>query len=106
MATFVTAREAADREAWIKRLAVDSEDAPREIRGVRWWHVGRNASHDFYLGLDAQGQLWKTAFCAEDCKLCDCPWDKFCRCATLEVDEVFARNSCAVKDGEQLYLGR
>lgn len=105
MATFVTI-STGSREAFIKRCASDPEDAPREIDGVRWWHVGRNASHDFYLGLDAKDQMWRTAFCAEDCQLCDCPWDKFCRCERLSVDEVFNRNRQPVKSGDQLYLGR
>ena len=31
---------------------------------VDFWRVGRNASHSFYLGLDALGNLWRAA-CGE-----------------------------------------
>lgn len=106
MASFATVTGKVDNETLIKRLVDDPEAPPSEYGGIRWWRVGRNASHDFYLGLDDQGQLWRSAFCADDCKLCDCPWDKSCRCETLDVAEVFTRNRRPVKDGDQLYLGR
>lgn len=105
MATFLTVQQCTDREAQIKSLS-DWPDDPVEYGGVRWWRVGRNASHDFYLGLDDQGQMWNTASGDGDDVLCNCDWHPRCSCERLTSEQVFFRNRRPVKDGEQLYLGR
>jgi len=32
--------------------------SPRIVRGITFFIVGHNASHEFYLGHDQEGQLW------------------------------------------------
>lgn len=36
-----------------------SPDEPRVIDGVKFWVVGRNASHDFYAGTDGTGKRFR-----------------------------------------------
>jgi hypothetical protein len=35
---------------------------PKDEQGIQWAWVGRNASHEFYLGVDAEDRLWKRNF--------------------------------------------
>lgn len=105
MATFTEVRDVTRSEALIKRLARDP-DHPKDVDGVRWWVVGENASHTFYLGLDAAGQLWRTAFGDGDDVTCACAWDVFCQCSRLDVGDVMTCKRRLVDPGDQLYLGR
>ena len=36
-------------------------DSPSEINGVKFWRVGHNASHEFYLGTDGNGKRFRRA---------------------------------------------
>lgn len=36
-------------------------DVP-DAEGVSFLRVGRNASHDFYLGWDSEGNMWRASF--------------------------------------------
>ena len=91
MATFLTMRPGRNIPAMIERLSGGAE--PRTVAGIRWWHVGGNASHSFYLGLDAEDALWESAYDG------DIPEE-------ISFEEEINRNRRPVKDGDQLYLGR
>ena len=36
-------------------------DSPSVINGVKFWRVGHNASHEFYLGTDGNGKRFRRA---------------------------------------------
>lgn len=42
---------------WTGKAQLDAPDA----NGVEWTAAGENASHTFYLGVDAQDRLWAKA---------------------------------------------
>lgn len=48
-------------EREIVQLALESQPHLGSFEGqeIRWWSVGFNASHNFYLGLDVEGQLYR-----------------------------------------------
>lgn len=51
-------------EAWVLALAARHAGEADPVHsfsrdGVRYWCVGHNASHYFYLGVDPEGRLWR-----------------------------------------------
>jgi hypothetical protein len=103
MASFVTVRDskAPGLEEAIQIFA--RGNPPLVIDGNRWWEVGQNASHTFYLGLDASGALYQSAIDWFDV-------DVGYKAPGVEKTDSFehelTRNCRPVKDGDQLYLGR
>lgn len=103
MASFVTVRDskAPGLEEAIQIFA--RGNLPLVIDGIRWWEVGQNASHTFYLGLDASRALFESAI-----DWCDV--DEGYKAPGIEKTVSFEReinrNRRPVKDGDQLYLGR
>ena len=49
---------------WVFYAAIEYADGePKCIvkDGIGYYQIGRNASHDFYIGFDSEGQMWKAA---------------------------------------------
>jgi hypothetical protein len=51
-------------EAFVLRLATQYSGRPDPEHafsrgGVRYWCVGVNSTHNFYLGVDPEGRLWR-----------------------------------------------
>lgn len=102
MATFATYC-ADDPEPLDEALTKLAGDGPSIVGDFRWWNVGENASHSFYLGLDPSGALYKSSI-----DWCDV--DEGYKAPGIEKSFSFEReinrNRRPVKDGDQLYLGR
>jgi hypothetical protein len=101
MASFLTVDSKRDFEPMLQRWSGGKE--PLTVDGIRWWEVGQNASHTFYLGLDASGALYQSAIDWFDV-------DAGYKAPGIEKTDSFEheliRNRRPVKDGDQLYLGR
>jgi len=103
MASFVTVRDS-KAPGLEEAIQIFARGNPLlVIDGIRWWEVGQNSSHTFYLGLDASGALYQSAIDWFDV-------DVGYKAPGVEKTDSFehelTRNCRPVKDGDQLYLGR
>lgn len=103
MATFLEVDDLKGRDLEAVLQGWSDGSAPLTIDGIRWLAVGQNASHTFYLGLDALGALYKSAVDWYDV---DVGYHAPGVETSVSFEREINRHRRPVKDGARVYLGR